>query len=780
MHYRTMKNRNMDLMISLFKTYQNYLSYMKRLSKYSVINELWTEFYAVQLELLEPVYKKLVDSAEKRLESFKIRSNDITNLISLFYTATQLSRLQKIVDQTSKEASPLLHALVRVELLYRKAGGEQEESSRKRKFLEEAEKIWSDLRDLGARYYILKFFTDTRRGMSSGRSAISKSDLLSSVSSNKKSSHQKYPGSVFYEEDAVQIFKNHGRIQRRPRGHHTNSFSRISGRKSAHSHKKLIRSMRKSRLGYFGLSEKLSIVGRKEEREYITTLLRTIKKGEEPEYDIILFRGPPGCGITLMSSFACTLAERENCCDVSVSRLFEGYKEVPCAAWRPIFADLLFLDSLLGKTKGDFERHVCELFATEPTLRAVPVERMHFLNYFVPVKFEEDVHNIDTLLGRREAIAQLCLTVIKWSCESSGLLLVFDNVQWIDCTSWFALTRVIHSGIKGLVCILTVAEEKEPVELQALRSSIQVKDFQLQNFRERDTQRHLCDIFSAQKVDKALCQHVLKESGGNPLFIETLASSMKAQGYVHVNDGVLITSKLKDLEHAQQSIVSLYELEASYLDPRSYQVALLCSLMSSSITAEVVATVLVTSQDILKIGKNGHLRVTVDAAEGILRKLVGAGFLCLAGVGATGEKQYLLAHEDIRQAFVGKLSPKQLKRIHENVAKALIKAASTQHSQFHTYAIIGKHWLLAERDLKALELWQKAVSLTERTGALIEAMALLERIFALLKVNDTLLDQFGKVKAANLHIKMAMMLCEKGVPDASYSHFFEGKSVENA
>ena len=538
----------------------------------------------------------------------------------------------------------------------------------------------------------------------------------------------------------------------------------------------LLRSSRKTANRY-RLPDRTKIIGRDEEKSYIAKFLTAIRQGKDPEQNVIIFQGPSGCGASLMTSFTCNMAEREECCDVTVSTVVQGYKEVPCAAWRPIMTELLLLDGVLGKTIADFERHVCELFAAQPLLRDVPVERMHFLNYFVPVNFDEDGGKMDTLLARREAIAQLCLTIVEWSCQSSGLLLVFDNVQWLDCTSWFALTRVLKSGTKGLACMLTIAEGRNADALDTIRASISVKTFHLGNFREAETEMQLCNIFSAQRVDDELRNHVLERTNGNPLFIKTVASSLKAEGHVHVKENVL-TIKVERRDVAMtihRSLVSLTSLEASYLDPGSQQTILICSLFSGFITARVVADVLSTSQDILKPGEDkSSSKVKRDTVEQHLARLTDAGFLFFAGYSAMRQKEYVLAHQAIRQAFATKLSPKQIKRVHENIAAAMVKRSSTQAGTIKIYAIAGSHWLKAERTLKALELWRKAVGVAEETGCIDEAVVLLERIFSLLKDNESLLQQFGKTQLANLHIKMAMLLTEQGMPETSYPHFFAG------
>ena len=136
------------------------------------------------------------------------------------------------------------------------------------------------------------------------------------------------------------------------------------------------------------------------------------------------------------------------------------------------------------------------------------------------------------LIGLRTR--DLLPALLEAQCRANSVVLLIEDIHWIDGASEELLRRLIESGAQSnLLIILTRRHEYTP----AWRTSPVVKSIVLNPLGTDDIKHLVRTRLGVDMLPDALVRQVTDRAGGNPLFGEEILSFLFEHGALHVASG---------------------------------------------------------------------------------------------------------------------------------------------------------------------------------------------------------------------------------------------------
>ena len=121
----------------------------------------------------------------------------------------------------------------------------------------------------------------------------------------------------------------------------------------------------------------------------------------------------------------------------------------------------------------------------------------------------------------------LLLQLIEERCRASQVLLVFEDLQWIDRPSEALLARLLNQG-KGLMVICSYRPPYVPPWADAANAEV----IRLAPLSDANTEALLRARLRNSELPRALTQLVVDKAEGNPLFTEEIAQLLTERGAI--------------------------------------------------------------------------------------------------------------------------------------------------------------------------------------------------------------------------------------------------------
>jgi class 3 adenylate cyclase/predicted ATPase len=436
------------------------------------------------------------------------------------------------------------------------------------------------------------------------------------------------------------------------------------------------------------------LVGREEELEM---LLRRWSKVRGGEGQVVLLSGEPGIGKSRL-----TAALMERCAAEPHTRLryFCSPQHTDSALY-PIIsqmeraagfthddntrAKLDKLDALLAKSLTP--RQDAALLADMlslvndgryPTLELDPQQRRH--------------KTLEALAAQMEALAQ-----------TKPLLMVFEDVHWIDPTTLEAVGRTVDRlRTLGVLLIVTYRPEFEPPWI----GRPYVTALTLNRLGEREITAMIDRVTGNKALPRSIRQDIIERTDGVPLFVEEMTKA------------VLEAESEGEAQRTTAAVPS-----PALAVPASLHASLMARLDRLGSAKEV-------AQIGAAIGREfsyGLMAAVAREAEAdlasALDRLTAAGLLFRQGV--PPHATYLFKHALVQDAAYGTLLREPRRALHARIA-------GTLETQFTGIAenqpeILARHCTEADLIEKAAYLWGKAGQRSLERSALVEAIEQLKR-----------------------------------------------------
>ncbi len=304
---------------------------------------------------------------------------------------------------------------------------------------------------------------------------------------------------------------------------------------------------------------------------------------------------------------------------------------------------------------------------------------------------------------RRQRTLEALTTQTVALAEQTPLLMIFEDIHWIDPTSLEALGRGIDR-IKavGVLLIITYRPEFEPPWI----GRPYVTALTLNRLGERDIASMIDHVIGNKMLPPNIRQDIIERTDGIPLFVEEMTKAvLEAEG-----------------EGAAAQAVSMVPSPMLAV-PASLHASLMARLDRLGPAKEVAQIGAAIGREFSHALLAAVARKPEAELQSALDRLVDAGLLFRQGV--PPHATYLFKHALVQDAAYGTLLREPRRALHARIAETL-------ESQFAEIAenqpeLLARHCTEAGLIEKAAGLWGKAGQRSLERSALVEAAEQLTR-----------------------------------------------------
>jgi class 3 adenylate cyclase/predicted ATPase len=304
---------------------------------------------------------------------------------------------------------------------------------------------------------------------------------------------------------------------------------------------------------------------------------------------------------------------------------------------------------------------------------------------------------------RRQRTLEALTTQMETLTRASPVLMIFEDVQWIDPTSLEALDRAVDQiRTVRVLLILTFRPEFNPPWI----GSPHVTVFTINRLGPHDIEAMIGRVVGDTLLPANIRQDIIERTDGIPLFVEEMTKAVLEA----------------ESEGAAEQIVAAVPSPALAV-PASLHASLMARLDRLGPAKELAQIGAAIGREFSHALLAAVVRKPDGELESELDRLISAGLLFRQGM--PPHATYLFKHALVQDAAYGTLLREQRRALHARVAEAL-------ESQFAEIAeshpeLLALHCAEAGLIEKAAGLWGKAGQRSLARSALVEAVEQLSR-----------------------------------------------------
>jgi predicted ATPase len=486
------------------------------------------------------------------------------------------------------------------------------------------------------------------------------------------------------------------------------------------------------------------LVGRQEE---IALLLRRWDQAGSGEGRVVLISGEPGIGKSrIAESLPASLVGKSYAC--------LRYSCSPYHRHSPLypFIGQIQLDAGFGPDDSASTR----LDKLEALLRRVTANPSRDLALFaellgVPMDDRYPALTVSPQQKREMTLSAL-LDHLKGIALQRPVLIVFEDVHWIDPTSLDLLERMVTCAPQlPMLLLVTFRPEFQPSWI----GQPHVTTLSLSRLGPSDSAGIIRGISQDKALPGVVLEEILSRTDGVPLFIEELTSSLLESGLLReMADSYLLDGPLP-LRAIPTTLQASLVARLDLLGPAK-DVAMIGAAIGREFSHELIAAVSTLAPEDL------------DAA---LARLVASGLISRRG--APPEASYIFKHALVEDAAYVTMVKSRRRRLHASIAKALVErfpALAEKQPE-----IVAHHFTEASLASEAVGHWVKAAQLAHARWANREAAGFFEqalRVLATLSETRETLEQ-----AIDLRFELKASLIPLGQFERIVGHLREAESL---
>ena len=437
-----------------------------------------------------------------------------------------------------------------------------------------------------------------------------------------------------------------------------------------------------------------ALVGREEELEL---LLRRWSKAKSGEGQVVLLSGEPGIG---KSRLTAALLERLATEPHTRLRYFCSPQRTDSALF-PIISQMEraagFTHADTGPVKLDKLDAVLALASTSKQDAALFAEMLSLLNDGRYPAIEL------TPQQRRQKTLEALTAQVEALSRANPVLMIFEDVHWIDPTSLEALGRAVDRlRTLGVLLIATYRPEFEPPWI----GRPYVTALTLNRLGEREIAAMIDGVTGNKPLPASIRQDIIERTDGIPLFVEEMTKAVLEAGSESAS------------KHTAAAVPS-----PALAVPASLHASLMARLDRLGSAKEVAQIGAVIGREFPHALLAAVARKEEPQLRSALDRLIEAGLLFRQGVAP--HATYLFKHALVQDVAYGTLLREPRRALHARIAETL-------ESQFAEIAerqpeLLARHCTEAGLIEKAVGLWGKAGQRSLERSALVEAIEQLTR-----------------------------------------------------
>jgi class 3 adenylate cyclase len=459
-------------------------------------------------------------------------------------------------------------------------------------------------------------------------------------------------------------------------------------------------------------SAKGKLIGRRAELDFLRQAYDVARAGGK---QMVVISGEPGIGKTsLVNAFVDELQETAPVWVVQAERDDRRRSFLP---WRRLLAVLVDLPTysdgatLLAAISESFQH------------REDVIKRLPLLGSVLSVEIAQDqvtqhldgAHRADATM---RLLRDVFLALVPQPC-----ILVFEDSQWFDSASW-RLAEWIFSAELSILAVFCVRAEEIPQELRKLqhrKKSVQTnlttispddparfcRFLDLDELSDPSIRELVARTLGDVRPEQALADRIVLLAGGNPLFAEEIALTLKANGLISVREGLWRSLRPLDSLRYFEAVERAVRERLDRLETASSDVLKAASVVGRAFTGT-------TLKSLLRESMNDN------NVERVLEALVDARFIRPG----TDPGSFEFRHEQIRDVVYNSLPSSARRRLHKSLADMI--EMSHASGTVSDIAVLVQHFEAAGTRDKLVTYADLAASNALQTGAYREAVAFLE------------------------------------------------------
>lgn len=394
-------------------------------------------------------------------------------------------------------------------------------------------------------------------------------------------------------------------------------------------------------------------------------------------------------------------------------------------AWRPIVAQLLVCDG--GAPDSATLRS--ELHAA---VDGHPVAaKAALIDDILPMGLESgDIRGS----ARRTGLQDLMLFLISRRLESEQLVIVLDDLHWLDDPSARLFLAIAQRTPRLLIAMATRPLYPDACGRHVLEFAESASDRTLlPRLRRGAIERIVSDVLGARTIPSHLAEFIHARCEGLPVYAEQLALSLRDNRYIGVANGrcrILVSDLSSVAVHDTLGSVILGRIDA--LEPAQNLAARIASIIGRTFELEMLRSVHPFPADAARL-------------EQILHGLTEAGIVEHV---EPGRSSYAFRHVAIQEATRDLLTSEERVPQHRRIA-AYIESAHRDNLEAHLEAL-AQHLEAGAEPERSIAYRQKAAAVAMRRYAIHDALSHLERIERVAKASGLELSDGQKAQLTQI------------------------------
>lgn len=183
-------------------------------------------------------------------------------------------------------------------------------------------------------------------------------------------------------------------------------------------------------------------------------------------------------------------------------------------------------------------------------------------NYEEYVKLE---NNIDLL--KYDVVGNIIIDILKKIAAKKKILLIFEDIQWMDSVSMTLLTSVIsHCQENNIMFLLTCRNEFNPYIdrfLSSTRKDDRLQIVELRRFNSSESEKFINKAIPKCSLSKEMIGKIYEETEGNTFFLKEYINTIKSEKNINIMTSKMqdiLKSRFIDISKEEKSIVEIASL----------------------------------------------------------------------------------------------------------------------------------------------------------------------------------------------------------------------------
>ncbi len=462
---------------------------------------------------------------------------------------------------------------------------------------------------------------------------------------------------------------------------------------------------------------------------------------------VVVIEGEAGIGKSrLLEAFAATAG------DDPVRRLRGAADAIERTtsylAWQDVLLQLLGLAEISPGERGE---HVSRMLANDTA--AAPL--LPLLNAVLSLELPETMLTRE-MRGdvRANNLHQLVVRLLSYSAARQPLLIVLEDVHWLDSASWSLLGAVTQAVSPLLVILLTRPQGvAAPAELGALLASPTCTHIALERMAPEETVQLVARRLRVRSLPEPVAMLIRDRAEGHPFFAEEIGYALRDGGQLIVegDDCHLRDPRAIDNADVPATIEGIITSRIDRLQPAEQLTVKVASVIGRVFQYGLLHDVYPVEAD----------RASLPTHLNALQQL---DLTPLEAVNP--EPSYIFKHIITQQVAYDLMLREQRNELHRRIAEWY----ESRHGQELTlyYPLLAHHWSEAGAASKAIDYLELAAERAVTANANAEALSFLDQIEHQLRMHPAM-------RIAPLH--RAHLLALRGRALKSYGRLEDAKQA---